>query len=71
MTKKCKYCKEKRDIEYEFTRPNSCTCVFCNDKGIDDSNYKNKELGMKEEPLTLPPIRPVPLTKMRFHKDDR
>ena len=69
MTKKCKYCNEERDVEYEYARPNCYTCVFCNDKGIDDSNYMKVELGMKREPKSLPPIRPVPLTKMRFHKD--
>ena len=69
MEKKCKYCKEKRDIEYEFARPNCATCVYCNDKGIDDSNYKERLLGGINEPKTIKPISNKDRGGIKFYKN--
>lgn len=58
--KKCKYCKEKRNARYEFAQEDSKTCVFCNQKGVDDSNYKRRLLGGITEPKSLSPVRKCP-----------
>ena len=68
MKKKCKNCNKKRDSIYEYSNKKNKVCVYCNDLGFNDSNYKERILGGLKEPKTLAPTRPAPLNKMRFKK---